>query len=80
MSLFVLHFLGDIDRDELNTRSTRSGAFVREYATLETIPKLDRQIFEQMLEDGDRVTSCGSYVYQIRPDQINRGQMALDGL
>ena len=80
MSRFVLHFLGDIDRDELNTRSTRSGAYVREYATLETIPKLDRQIFEQMLEDGECVTSCGSYVYQIRPDQINRGQMALEGI
>ena len=80
MSRFVLHFLGDIDRDELNTRSTRSGAYVREYATLETIPKLDRQIFEQMLDDGERVISCGSYVYQIRPDPINRGQMALDGL
>lgn len=37
MSRFVLHFLGDIDRDELNTRSTRSGAYVREYATLETL-------------------------------------------
>ena len=77
---YILHFLGDIDRDELNTRSTRTGAYVREFATLDTIPKLDRQIFEQMLDDGERVTSVGSYVYQIRPDKINRGQMALDGV
>ena len=80
MSRYILHFLGDIDRDELNTRSTRSGAYVREYATLETIPEHDRRQFAWMLEHGERVTSCGSYVYQIRPDQINRGQMALEGI
>jgi hypothetical protein len=77
---YILHFLGDIDRDELNTRSTRSGSYIREFATLETIPKHDRQQFEWMLEDGERVTSIGSYVYQIRPERINRGQMALDGV
>jgi hypothetical protein len=66
MKSFVLHFLGDIDRDELNTRSTRSGAYVREYATLDAIPKHDRQQFDMMLEHGEIVTSIGSYVYQIR--------------
>lgn len=77
---YILHFLGDTDRDELNTRSTRTGAYVREFATLDTIPKHDRQQFEWMLEHGERVTSIGAYVYQIRPDKINRGQMALEGL
>jgi hypothetical protein len=80
MSLFVLHFMGDIDRDELNTRSTRSGAYVREYFTLETIPEPDRRQFAWMLEHGERVTNCGSYVYQIRPDRIQQGQMALEGI
>lgn len=80
MSRFVLHFLGDLDHDELNTRSTRSGAYVREYATLETIPEPDRRQFAWMLEHGERVTSCGSYVYQIRLDRIQQGQMALEGL
>ena len=66
MKSFVLHFLGDIDRDELNTHSTRSGAFVRAYETLDAIPEHDRRQFEWMMENGEPVTNCGSYVYQIK--------------
>lgn len=65
MKLFVLHFLGDIDRDELNTRSSRTGAFVKTYETLTAIPEHDRRQFEWMLEHGEPVTNCGSHVYQI---------------
>jgi hypothetical protein len=64
MRTYVLHFLGDIERTYYT--SNRTGAYVREYGSLETIPKHDRQQFEWMLENGEVVTNCGSYVYQIR--------------
>lgn len=64
---FVLHYLGDLVRDELNTSSSRDGAYITSYETLEAVPDaIDRQQFEWMLEQGEPCTSCGSFVYQIR--------------
>ena len=64
MSRFVLHYLGDIERND--TSSTRTGAFVRHYETLGDIDEFDRHQFEWMLEHGEPVTNLGSFVYQIR--------------
>ena len=64
MSRFVLHYLGDIERTD--TSSTRTGAFVRHYETLDDIDEPARQQFEWMLEHGEPVTNSGSFVYQIR--------------
>ncbi len=64
MSRFVLHYLGDIESTD--TSSTRIGAFVRHYETLDDIPEHDRQQFEWMIEHGEPVTNLGSFVYQIR--------------
>jgi len=64
MSRFVLHYLGDIERTY--TGSTRTGAFVRHYETLDEISEPDRHQFEWMLEHGEPVTNLGSFIYQIR--------------
>lgn len=63
---FVVHDLGDWERDELNTRSERTGASVKEYASLEEVPEAPRRQFEWMLEHGSPVTQCGNTTYQIR--------------
>jgi len=63
MSRFVLHYLGDIESTD--TSSTRTGAFVRHYETLDDIDEYDRRHFEWMLEHGERVTNLGSFIYQI---------------
>lgn len=63
----VIHNLGDWQRDELDTRSERVGASVREYADFRSIPHpYDRTQVEWMLSHGERVTQCGNTVYQIR--------------
>lgn len=64
--IFVVHDLGDWERDELNTRSERVGDSVKEYASLAEAPAAARAQFEWMLEHGEPVTQCGNTTYQIR--------------
>lgn len=63
---FVVHDLGDWERDKLNTRSDRTGGSVQEYAAIDAVPSPARSQFEWMLEHGESVTQCGNTTYQIR--------------
>lgn len=66
---FVIHNLGDWERDPLDTCSERSGGHVATYHELSDIPyEVERRQFEWMLENGELVTQIGNMIYQIRRD------------
>ena len=64
---FVHHNTGEWVRSDDWTASTRTEGSVTEYESLEQIEnKWLRDTFRWMLEIGERVTQCGSDVFQIR--------------
>ena len=64
---FIHHNTGDWIRSACNTSAERTGAYVHEYESLDSIDnQWLKNTFEWMIEKGLVVTTCGSDIFQIR--------------